>query len=144
MMIHDLFEISIFTCMKVSIGTDLRMLKIVWKHLWTPSNQLIFFLAITDACVVLVLPSSIASIYFRENQMQYEWKLVCTSIMNPFLTVVPPGINCFLLTVIACERLFAVSSPLKCKVHVTTRKIQFIGASVVLSVITILPFYWLI
>ena len=67
-LINTIFDGILILEVVAALVLNSLVIYIVWKHLWTPSNQLIFFLAITDACVVLVLPSSIASIYFRRNQ----------------------------------------------------------------------------
>ena len=141
--IYTVLDITLLVEVTFAVVLNSLVIHIVWKYLWTPSNQLIFFLAIVDAGSGVLIPSTIASIVFRERRMQREFDITCTRVNTP-VTSAFLATNCLLLTAIACERFFVVYSPLKAKIYITIRKMQIVCTSVFIIVLTCLLFHQLL
>ena len=127
--IYTILDIILLVEVALAVVLNSLVIHIVWKYLWTPSNQLIFFLAMVDAGSVVIVPSTIASIVFRENRMQREFNITCIRVTT-LLTSGFLAANCLLLTAIAVERFIAVYSPLMAKIYITIGKMQIVGTSI--------------
>ena len=135
---YSIFDAVIITESFLAFMLNTVTIFVIWKYLWTRSNQLVLCLAISNAFTGILIPTLILLIVFRQMGRKYEWDVTCKVHFS--LTSIPVCINCLTLTAIAIQRFYVVYFPLKAKVNITIRRMQAVGVLIWIPVILGLPF----